>query len=318
MKKKVSVIIAFMLAAIASAPAAVHAQKEGAVLTSFYPMQVFALNVTKGVPELAPILMLPAPLGCPHDYALTPGDVAKINKAKVLIVNGTMETFITPRKMKKLNPKLTLVNSGEDFADISGEDEHAEADTKKGDKHKAGHAAEHAHAHGDFNPHTWVSPFIAAKQVRVIGKQLAEIYPDHAQTLTANAQDYAARLEALGAQMKQEIAKLPNKKIITFHDAFDYLARDLGLEIVGVIELAPGVNPSAKHMKEIIALTRQHKLSTIFAETQYPDDVAKAIAKEAGAVVRVLDPVASGVAPEPGAYEAVMTKNLEVLKEALR
>jgi zinc/manganese transport system substrate-binding protein/zinc transport system substrate-binding protein len=179
MKKRVFVIIAFMLAAIASAPAAVHAQKEGAVLASFYPMQVFALNVTKGIPELAPILMLPAPLGCPHDYALTPGDVAKINKAKVLIVNGTMEMFITPRKIKKLNPKLTLVNSGEDFADISGEDEHAEADTKKGNKHKAGHAAEHAHAHGDFNPHTWVSPFIAAKQVRVIGKQLAEIYLDH-------------------------------------------------------------------------------------------------------------------------------------------
>jgi ABC-type Zn uptake system ZnuABC Zn-binding protein ZnuA len=318
MKKSVFVIIAFMLAAIASAPAAVHAQKEGGVLTSFYPMQVFALNVTKGIPELAPVLMLPAPLGCPHDYALTPGDVAKINKAKVLIVNGTMETFITPRKMKKLNPKLTLIDSGEDFADIAGEDEHAEATAKKGDKHKAGHGAEHAHSHGDFNPHTWVSPFIAAKQVRVIGKQLAEIYPDHAQTLTANAQGYAARLEALGAQMKQELAKLPHKKIITFHDAFDYLARDMGLEIVGVIELAPGVNPSAKHMKEIIALTQQHKLSTIFAEVQYPEDVAKVIAKEAGALVRVLDPVASGDTPEAGAYEAVMMKNLEVLREALR
>ena len=164
-----------------------------------------------------------------------------------------------------------------------------------------------------------MSPFVAAKQVRVIGKQLAEIYPDHAQTLSRKRTGAMPRVsKRSGPMMKQEIAKLPNKKIITFHDAFDYLARDMGLEIVGVIELAPGVNPSAKHMKEIIALTRQHKLSTIFAEVQYPEDVAKVIAKEAGAVVRVLDPVASGDTPEPGAYEAVMMKNLEVLREALR
>ena len=278
-------------------------------------MQVFALNVTKGIPELAPALMLPAPLGCPHDYALTPGDVAKISKAQVVIVNGTMETFITPRKMKKLNPKLTLINSGEDFADIAEEEEHADSASNKGAKKKESHAE---HAHGGFNPHTWVSPFIAAKQVRVMGKELAALYPTHAQALNRNADEYASRLDALGVMMKQEIAKLPNKKIITFHDAFDYLARDMGLEIVGVVELAPGVNPSAKHMKEIIALTRQHKLSTVFAEVQYPDNVAKVIAKEAGATVRVLDPVASGDKPEPSAYEAVMMKNLDVLKEALR
>lgn len=317
MKAKVFVAIALMLAVIASDPAAVHAQKEGAVLTSFFPMQVFALNVTKGIPELAPALMLPAPLGCPHDYALTPGDVAKISKAQVLIVNGAMETFITPRKMKKLNPKLALINTGEDFADIAEEEEHEEPAVNKSAKKKDGHS-EHAHAHSGFNPHTWVSPFVAAKQVRVIGKELAALYPTHAPALSRNADEYASRLEALGAMMKQEIAKLPNKKIITFHDAFDYFARDMGLDIVGVVELAPGVNPSAKHMKEIIALTRQHKLSTVFAEVQYPNNVAKVIAKEAGATVRVLDPVASGDTPDPGAFEAVMMKNLDVLKEALR
>jgi len=317
MKRNAIVFMIITLALMMSSPTAIHAQKEGTVLTSFYPMQVFALNITKGIPELTPTLMLPASLGCPHEYALTPGDVAKISKAQVLIVNGTMETFITPRKMKELNPKLALINSGEDFADIAEEEDHAESAVNKNAKKKDSHS-EHAHSHSGYNPHTWVSPFIAAKQVRVMGKELAVLYPANAQALNANAEEYASRLEALGTMMKQEIAQLPNKKIITFHDAFDYFARDLGLEIAGVIELEPGMNPTAKHMKEMITLTQQHKLSTVFAEVQYPDNVAKAIAKEAGAVVRVLDPVASGDKLEPTAYEDIMKKNLDVLKEALR
>ncbi len=309
MKAKRLILMLLLLASAAGGPG--HAQTSGAVLTSFYPMQVFTINVVKDIPDLAPALMLPASLGCPHDYALTPGDVAKITKSRALVVNGAMETFITPQKMKKLNAKLAVVNSGEPFADIRDRNAHE----SKGHKHKSGHAG---HDHGEVNPHTWVSPFVAAKQVRAIGQGLAEIWPDHAQQLRANAKAYADRLTALGKHMRQEIAALPNKKIITFHDAFDYFARDLGLEVVGVIELAPGVNPTAKHMQQIIALTRQHKISTIFAEVQYPDDVARAIAREAGAVVRVLDPVASGDQPSADAYEVAMKKNLDVLKEALR
>ena len=318
MKRNIKAALIGLFIVLSGLPSAAMAQKAGEILTSFFPMQVFALNVTRDIPELAPVSMLPASLGCPHEYALTPGDVAKIGKAKVLIVNGSMETFLTPRKLKKLNSKLVLINTGEDFADIAEEEEKHDAADKKAAKDQGGHGADHAHSHGDYNPHTWVSPFIAAKQVRAMGAQLAEVYPRHADKLTSNAQAYALRLEALGTEMKQAIAALPNRKIITFHDAFDYFARDLGLEVVGVIELAPGVNPSARHMQEVVALTRQHHLSTIFAEVQYPDDVAKAIARESGAVVRVLDPVASGGAELPDVYEAVMRKNLEVLKEALR
>jgi zinc transport system substrate-binding protein len=66
------------------------ADNPGSVLTSFYPMQVFTLNVTKGIPELQPMLLLPATLGCPHDYSLTPSDVTKLSRANILIMNGEM------------------------------------------------------------------------------------------------------------------------------------------------------------------------------------------------------------------------------------
>lgn len=272
--------------------------KTAAVLTSFYPMQVFTLNVTQGLPELQPALLLPGTLGCPHDYALTPGDVAKLSQAQVLIMNGQMEQFLTAEKMRAINPKLHVIVSGQTVSDMP--------ETESGQPPNA------------FNPHSWVSPFAAAKQARVIGAELSRIYPQCAKELQANAEVYAQRLEALGADMKQAIAALPQKKILTFHDAFAYFARDLGLTVVGVIELAPGSAPTPKHLQEMIALTKQHGLKAVFAEAQYPAAVAETIARATGAKVLVLDPVANAALETLTRYEEVMRKNLAVLQEALQ
>jgi len=268
------------------------ADNTGSVLTSFYPMQVFTLNVTKGIPELQPMLLLPATLGCPHDYSLTPSDVTKLSRANVLIMNGAMEQFITTEKMREINPRLYVIVSGKAIANIV--------------------------EHGEVNPHSWVSPFAAAQQVRVIEAELSTLYPQYAQRLQANAEDYAARLEALGAELKRAIAALPQKKIMTFHDAFAYFARDLGLDVVGVIELEPGTLPTARHIQAMIALTKQHGLKAVFAEVQYPADVAATIAQEAGIKVLVLDPMASAETVTLTMYEDVMRKNLAMLKEALQ
>ncbi|MEK6795080.1 MAG: metal ABC transporter substrate-binding protein [Spirochaetota bacterium] len=269
------------------------------ILTSFFPMQIFALNVTAGT-DILPLLLLPPELGCPHDYALTPGDVERLSTAKAVIINGTMESFITPEKMKAVNPLLRIIDVSKDVTLLRDD----------GDAHE-GHA-------GGYNPHTWVSPRIAAGQVRAMGRSLAVLYPEKAALLYANADRYAKRLDLLAAEMRSSFAALPSRDIITFHDAFAYFARDLGLSVVGVVELDPGTSPSAKHIMGIAALARRHGVRTIFAEVQYPDAVARAVAAEANARILILDPVASGKNASPGYYEAVMQRNAAVITEAMR
>jgi zinc transport system substrate-binding protein len=193
--------------------------------------------------------------------------------------------------MREINPRLHIIVSGKAIANIVKQ--------------------------GEVNPHSWVSPFAAAQQVRVIEAELSALYPQYAQQLKANAAEYAARLEALGSDLKLAIAALPQKQIITFHDAFAYFARDLGLDVVGVIELEPGALPTAKHIQAMIALTKQHSLKAIFAEVQYPADVAATIAQEAGVKVLVLDPMASAETVTLTMYEDVMHKNLTMLKAGL-
>jgi ABC-type Zn uptake system ZnuABC Zn-binding protein ZnuA len=99
---------------------------------------------------------------------------------------------------------------------------------------------------------------------------------------------------------------------------FDYFARDMGLEVMAVVQAHAGQEPSAAEMLEIVKAVRKKKAGGVFTEPQYPLKVGQAIAKEAGIPSAMLDPVATG--PEKAGldyYETVMRKNMEILRQTL-
>jgi zinc transport system substrate-binding protein len=120
----------------------------------------------------------------------------------------------------------------------------------------------------------------------------------------------------LDFRFKGLIQQAPNRRVVAFHRAFDYLARDYGLEIVAVIENDPGVEPSAR---DLAALARQIKAAApvaIFAEPQYPARVAQTLSTETGVPLYVLNPLETGPA-DPDAYINAMWENLKTLGTAL-
>lgn len=269
------------------------------VLASFLPMYLFTINVTGDAPGVEVDLMLPAALGCPHDYALTPSDMRKIADADLLVVNGQgMEEFLAA-PLGKANPRLRVVESAASVPVLR---------EARGD-------AGHGHA-ADVNPHTWVSPRNAVLQVRAIERALAEASPPDAARFHANADAYVRRLEALHREYQEVSRGFRRRNIVTFHNVFDYLARDYGLSIVGKVENAPGQEPSAGEIRRLVRTIRDKEVPAVFAEPQYSPRVAEVIAREAGVPVRVLDPVATG-ATDAAAYEDAMRRNLRTLAEAL-
>ena len=264
------------------------------VLASFLPMYVFTRNVADGVPGVTVELMLPASLGCPHDYALTPGDMRKIAAADLFIANGHgMEEFLGPPVLRA-NPKVKIVETAAAIAPIR---------TREG-------------GHGSVNPHTWVSPRNAILQVRAVEKALSAASPANADAFRRNADAYAARIAALAGEFDAAAKRFRRRNVVTFHNVFDYLARDAGISVVGRIEEAPGQEPSAGEIQALVRTIRETKASAVFAEPQYPERLAAIVAAEAGVPLRVLDPISTGP-PEPAAYEAAMRKNLATLVEVL-
>jgi zinc transport system substrate-binding protein len=282
--------IAFMLVFAPSAGAAGPLR----VLTSFLPMEIFTRNVVGDVQDVTVASMLPASMGCPHDYALTPGDMKKIASADLFIANGFgMEEFLG-EPVRRANPKVRVVETARGVRPI-----------------REGH-----NDSGDVNPHTWVSPRNAILQVREIEKALSAARPADADAFRRNADAYVYRLSALAAELEAAAKTFRRRNIVTFHNVFDYLARDLGLTVVGEIETAPGQEPSAGEIRNLARTIRERKVPAVFSEPQYSPKLAEAVAREAGVPVQVLDPVATG-SPALTAYEDAMRRNLSTLEEAL-
>ena len=107
-------------------------------------------------------------------------------------------------------------------------------------------------------------------------------------------------------------------RIITQHGVFDYLARDMGLDVVAVVQANDTQPPSASDMMRLVRDIRDKKVGAVFTEPQYPDKIAATLARETGVATAKLDPVATGPAIAPlDYYETTMRTNLRTLENTL-
>lgn len=281
-----------LLLALALPPRAAAAPLR--VLASFLPMYLFTVQVVGDVPGVTVELLLPASLGCPHDYALTPGDMRKIASADLFIANGLgMEEFLGAPVLKA-NPGIRIVETAAAVPPLR----------------------EGGTGHGGVNPHAWVSPKSAIAQVRAIERALSESAPAGAPRFRANADAYARRLASLSAEFEGETGGFRRREIVTFHNEFGYLARDFGLRVAGVVEAVPGQEPSAGEIRKLARLIREKGVPALFVSPDSPRRIAEVVAREAGVPVRVLDPFTTG-STAPSAYEEAMRRNLKTLSGAL-
>ncbi|MDD4334177.1 MAG: zinc ABC transporter substrate-binding protein [Desulfotomaculaceae bacterium] len=258
--------------------------------TTFYPMYIEALNITKDIPGVKLINMAPPTTGCLHDYQLTPEDLKKMSEVDILIINGAgMETF-TDKIVSQLT-ELKIIDASRDIPLIKGEED-------------------------EYNPHVWVSITNAIKQVKNIEEQLAILDPDHAVHYAANAEAYAAKLADLRVRMHQVIDNADRKDIVTFHEAFPYFAQEFNLNIIAVIERDPGSEPSAADLSETVKTINETGTKVVFTEPQYPAKSAETIVRETGIELYILDPAVTGEM-EPDAYLNIMEKNMDILRKAL-
>lgn len=281
------------------------------VLASFHPMHVMAMNVLRDVPGIRLENMTGPQTGCLHDYQLTPADRKRIDDAWVFVVNGGgMETFLG--KVLSQDSSLKVVEASRGIELIRND----AAVSEEGHHHHGHEQGSEMEEGEEFNPHVWVSISGAIEQVRRIGEQFAALDTAHSSLYRANADAYIRRLDTLRREMHEALDPYKGAKIITFHEAFPYFAREFGLEIVAVIEREPGSEPSAAELAETVEIVRKHKVKALFAEPQYPAKAAETVAREAGVPVRILDPAVNGDA-DPDSYLRTMRANLAVLREAL-
>jgi zinc transport system substrate-binding protein len=269
-----------------------RAENNLTIVTSFYPMYIMAKNITADVSGVELINLTGPQTGCLHDYQLTPENVKTLQKADIFIVNGAgSESFMDKVIAQQKQLKIITATQGMKLINNTGQT--------------------------DPNPHVWVSIAGAIQEVKNISKHLSELDPARAPQYEQNSAAYIAKLENLRMEMHAELDHLPQRNIVSFHEAFPYFAEEFDLNIVAVVEREPGSEPSAREIAQTIEIVKAAKAPALFVEPQYPSGSAEVIAKETGARVYVLDPAVTGP-DSPDAYLNIMKNNLTALKEALR
>lgn len=278
------------------------------VLCSTFPIYQITRNVTAGREGASVELLLPATLGCPHQYALKPRDMEKLSRADLLVINGLgLEEFLDAQ-IRNAGERLKVVDGSAGSGDLlpaAGEE-------------TCSHHPDCAHAAQDHaNPHLFASPRRIARIAVRIAEALSEADPAGAELYGRNARAYADRMNALAGEMAGRVAAFPKRRIVQPHGVFDYLARDIGLEIVAVTQ-AQGQDPSAAEMLAILKRIRETKAAAVITEPRMSPRAAQTLAREAGLPVIPLDPAASGPEEAPLDYvEKVMRANLEALQAVL-
>ncbi len=145
-------------------------------------------------------------------------------------------------------------------------------------------------AGGRLDPHIWTAPPLVKQQAAVIRDALIELRPSDRGAFEAGYASFAADLDRLDADIRQQLAGKKERRFMVFHPAWGYFARAYGLQQIAVE--VEGKEPGPQTLARIIDAARREKVRVVFVQKQFSKTAAAAVAREIGGRVVDIDPLA--------------------------
>ena len=239
----------------------------------------------------------------PHSYVPTPAGTAAVHDAHVVFASGAgLEEFM----------EEMLESAGGESVQIylsDGLELREAGHGHKGEGEKA-------------DPHVWFDVRNVIQWVEAIEQTLSALDPANEEAYGANAGAYVRELEELDGWIVEQIATVPegNRKLVTNHPAFGYLAGRYGLEQVGAVyPISPSAEPSARDIAALHDTVREYGVPAVFAESTVNSKLVEQLAGDTGVK---LVPLYSGSLGGPGSgvesYVALMRHDVTAIVEALK
>jgi zinc/manganese transport system substrate-binding protein len=171
------------------------------------------------------------------------------------------------------------------------------------------------------NPHVWLDPRLAARQVKTIRDGLRAADPACGPSYDANTAAFLAQLAELDAELERRLRPHAGRTFVAFHDIAPYFARRYGLKARFLVAV-PEERPSAADLRRVGQLVRRQGLRALLGEPGRPDPVFAALAADLGVPILDFDPLEAApggdqAALPPQHYLGTMRRNLTALLQAL-
>ncbi|MGD2081063.1 MAG: metal ABC transporter substrate-binding protein [Nitrospirota bacterium] len=261
-------------------PAARAAEKK--VVASVLPVWVFAANVAG---ERAEVALLVRSGADPHTFTLSPLDAGRLERADLVLLNGAglEEHMLRALEMKKAR----AISDGVDLIMVGGRPD----------------------------PHVWLDPVSAQRQVVNIAAALSAMDPEGRDYYAQNALRYNERLQALHEKIEAGISEIRYRTLITYHESFNYFARRYGLSSYSLTG-PDAESPLPTRMRRVYDLVKSRGVPAVFEESHIKAGALERLSRDLGVEVCTLETVVSGE-PSPGLYERAMERNLRSIMRCL-
>lgn len=206
-----------------------------------------------------------------HIYEPKPSDAAAVTGADIFFVNGLgfegwMDRFV---EATGYAGPLVTVSEGVVTHEMA-EGEHEEGD-------------DHGHEH-ETDPHAWQSLENGVLYVDNIARGLCAVDAAGCESYMSNAAAYAAQLGQLDAEVKMQVAAIPEaqRKVITTHDAFGYFGEAYGVTFLAPEGISTDAEPSAAAVARLITQIKEEGVTALFIENMSDGRLVQQIADETG------------------------------------
>lgn len=276
------------------------------IATTIFPVYDMVRSIAG---DEAETFVLLSPGASPHTFEPTPTQAEQIHTADILFEVGIIDEWT--QSLVASNKDIEVVSFIDavtllSFRDL--EEEHADDDMSSD-------IESDDHAHSDIDPHYWLSIKNAKAMARQIHETLVARDPSKTVAYTNNHLRYQLELDKLAIDMDSTLADVSGKKILSFHDSWQYLERDYGFETVAVVQDTPGVDALANNTRRIYSLVEEFELDVIFSEPQLARTQTTALTEDLNLVEYTLDPI--GGVDGRDSYIELMRYNANILNQAL-
>jgi ABC-type Zn uptake system ZnuABC Zn-binding protein ZnuA len=280
---------AMVLAGCASPAASDEASGEGpAIVATTTQVGDFTREL---LGDSADVTQLLAPGQSAHGFDPSAAQLLALSNADAVVVNGAgLETWLDDAiSASGFDGELIDASTGiELFA--TEEDDHDEAEhDEAADEAATDDHDDHAHEHGEGNPHIWTDPGLAEHMVENIADGLRDVAGLDDAALETNETAYLGKLDALDGWIEENVAQVPveQRLLVTNHDAFTYFVDAYDITFVGSVipSFDDNAEPSAAEIDDLVAKISATGVKAVFSEASISPKTAETIAAEAGVTV---------------------------------
>jgi len=257
----IAVIIIVLTAAVAAASSSILQEEKVnkiKVVTTFYPLSFFAEQI--GGEEVTVKQLIPYNTEA-HSWQPSFSDISAVDEADILLYNGgSLDPWFKDDILPAVDSSdKIIVETAKGLQLLEGQPELP-------DKHEE-----------PYDPHTWISPFLAKQQAQKIYEALTQKDPNHKYYFDERWQTLAERLEELDNKYMSELSDKMKEEIFVAHSAFGHLAERYGFKQHGVIGISADEQPSASTYTNLVNMMIESEIYVVYLDPIYLNEFAQTL-----------------------------------------